>query len=90
MAGAILDKYVQIGEGARVGEPAGDQDLRDFSGLTLVGKDATIPDRAVVHRSSIIGPGARAEDFTSEVSPGSQLTGRSWLTDVAARSGSRQ
>jgi glucose-1-phosphate adenylyltransferase len=90
VSGAILDKYVQVGEGARVGEPAGEDERCDFSGLTVVGKDATIPDLAVVHRSSIIGPGARAEDFTSEVSPGSQLSGRSWLADVAARTGSRQ
>jgi glucose-1-phosphate adenylyltransferase len=83
--GAILDKYVQIGSEARVGGILIGEDGSEWlGGLTLVGKDATVPDGARVSRGAVVGVGARPEDFGDEVPAGTLMPGRSWIMDVAA------
>jgi glucose-1-phosphate adenylyltransferase len=85
---AILDKYVRIGAGARVGEgtPDGAADVW-LEGLTVVGKDATIPAGARVGRAAVIGIGAREEDFPlAEVRSGTQTPNRPWFRDRVAAS----
>jgi glucose-1-phosphate adenylyltransferase len=65
---AIVDKDCRIGKSARVGQ--GD-DLRPntleperlYAGITLVGKRATVPPRAIIGRNCRIDPGVVASDF---------------------------
>src|SRR5262249_41974860 len=70
---AILDKYVRIGAGARVGEASGagspppGEGQAWLAGLALVGKDTWVPDGGRVLRPSVIGVGGRYEDFTDGV-----------------------
>jgi glucose-1-phosphate adenylyltransferase len=83
---AILDKYVRVGQGAVVGEgeaPSGPVHAW-LEGLTLVGKDATIPRDARIGRASVIGIGADDADFPSRlVPPGSRTPSRSWFEERA-------
>ena len=65
---AILDKHVTIGEGAVVGH--GNDNTPNSSspgilntGITVVGKRASIPAGMVVGRNVILGPHVRAEDY---------------------------
>ena len=78
---AILDKYVSVGKDARVGD--GDASVSPqhawLEGLTLVGKDASIPGGARVGRSVVVGIGANAEDFArDEIDAGGVIPSRSW------------
>lgn len=65
---AILDKRVRVGAGAKVG---GGEDRSVnraypkhlYTGITLVGKEAEIPEGTVIGRNCIVSPGARREDF---------------------------
>jgi glucose-1-phosphate adenylyltransferase len=62
---AILDKCVRVCERAVVGcgdVPAGPE-WAWLEGLTLVGKDATIPAGARVGRAAVVGIGAAPQDF---------------------------
>ncbi len=65
---AIVDKEVTIGAGAVVGSgddlrPNRDEPERLYAGLTLVGKQASIPPRAVIGRNCRVDPRVTAADF---------------------------
>ena len=64
---AILDKFVRVGERAAIGEGerSSDPSLAWLDGLTLVGKDAAIPDGIEVGPQVIIGVGAGEPDFAA-------------------------
>jgi len=67
---AILDKQVRIGRGAFIG--SGEQkDVSNklypshlYTGISLVGKRAVVPEKMVVGRNCIIQPGCTEGDFT--------------------------
>ena len=66
---AILDKRVMVGAGAVVGSGA-DKDTSNkafpkhlYTGITLVGKDAVVPQNAIIGRNCIISPLTREEDY---------------------------
>jgi glucose-1-phosphate adenylyltransferase len=76
---AILDKFVRVGEGAAVGagEPSRDPEYAWLGGLTLVGKDAVIPEQAVVSPQVVIGVGAGPSDFAGgSLRPGTRIPDR--------------
>lgn len=79
----ILDKYVRIGPGARVGEGEAPADARNawLAGITLIGKSSEIPAGARVGRSTVIGVGARAQDFDGVVAAGTVIPSRGWMED---------
>ncbi len=82
---AILDKYVRVGTGARVGEGLGEgaADLDWLAGLSLVGKDTWVPDGARVSRPSAIGVGGRYEDFRDGVlEAGTVVPNRRWFEEL--------
>jgi glucose-1-phosphate adenylyltransferase len=81
---AIVDKYVRVGGGAIVGdgEVVHDPALAWLDGLTLVGKDALIPDGARVGRQVVIGLGAGPEDF-----PGNVVTANTRVADRSVYAG---
>jgi glucose-1-phosphate adenylyltransferase len=65
---AIVDKEVQIGAGAIVGSgddlrPNRDEPERLYAGLTLIGKQASIPPRAVIGRNCRVDPSVTVADF---------------------------
>jgi glucose-1-phosphate adenylyltransferase len=83
--GAIVDKYVRVGEGAVLGSGERSSDTRHdwLGGLVLVGKDAVLPAGLEVGRSSVIGVGARARDFESrQISAGTLLPNHTWIEDL--------
>jgi glucose-1-phosphate adenylyltransferase len=72
---AILDKEVTVGAGAIVGEGPDDtpnkaEPGRLNTGITVVGKQATIPRGARIGRNVRIGEGVRTADFVKKVVPG--------------------
>lgn len=71
---AILDKEVQVGEGAHVGTgdniPNSTAPTLLNTGITLVGKRAVIPPEMTVGRNVIIRPRATPADFPAEGVPG--------------------
>lgn len=77
---AILDKGVHVGAGAVVG-CGDDKDTPNeafpthlYTGITLVGKEAVLPDRVVIGRNCIISTHAQVEDFSSlEMKTGESL-----------------
>ena len=82
---AILDKYVRVGAGARVGEgPAADvADLAWLAGLALVGKDTWIAEGGRVLRPSSMGVGGRYEDLEGGVlAAGTVLPNRRWYEEL--------
>ena len=82
---AILDKCVRVGERAIVGwgpRPA-DPELVWLEGLTLVGKDANIPDGTKVGRGAVVGIGACATDFPDgALAAGAVTANRPWYEGV--------
>ncbi len=85
VAGAILDKYVRVGEGAVVGEgdDPGPPDLHWLAGLVLVGKDAWVPPGGRVQRPASIGVGGRYEDFADGLlPPGTVIGNRRWFEEL--------
>ncbi len=73
---AIVDKDVRVGAGARVGfgddrTPNRDCPEHLWSGLTLVGRGAWLPEDTTVGRNCRIAAGARAEDFPGNLPSGS-------------------
>jgi glucose-1-phosphate adenylyltransferase len=74
--GAILDKYARIGRDARVGfgEPLDRRDLDWLEGLTLIGKDAIVPDGASIGPQVVLGVGSRPHE--TEVPPGTRTPDR--------------
>lgn len=84
VAHAIVDKYAAIEAGARVGEGPVPPDAASawLEGVTLIGKDARVPARAVVGRSAVVGIGARAEDFAGGgLAAGSVIRSRPWYEE---------
>jgi glucose-1-phosphate adenylyltransferase len=82
---AILDKFVRVGEGAALGEGERSDEpaLAWLDGLTLVGKDAVIPDGARVGPQVVVGVGAGAEDFEPGVLvPGTRIADRVATQDL--------
>jgi glucose-1-phosphate adenylyltransferase len=95
---AILDKSVVVGQGAIVGEgsdldiPNRDEPSRLNTGITVVGKRASIPRGARIGRNVRIASEARISDFTSRVvRSGSSIDrlGSQPLTDGSAIAGGR-
>ncbi|MFU8819008.1 MAG: glucose-1-phosphate adenylyltransferase family protein [Desulfurivibrio sp.] len=72
---AILDKRVLVGRGARVGHGedrgvanrAHPQHL--YTGISLIGKMAQIPENAVIGRNCIVAPQRRADEFPAATLP---------------------
>ena len=66
---ALLVTDTRVGEGAVVGGGARSDDpaLEWLSGLTLVGKDAVIPDGARIASQVVVGVGAVPGDFVAGV-----------------------
>lgn len=67
---AILDKRVQVGAHAVIG--VGDKSIPNhlypkhlYTGITLVGKGAVIPERTEIGRNCIVNPLTTSESFTS-------------------------
>jgi glucose-1-phosphate adenylyltransferase len=65
---AIVDKEVTIGASALIGSgddlrPNRDEPERLYAGLTLIGKRASIPPRAVIGRNCRIDPHVTTADF---------------------------
>jgi len=76
---SILDKFTRVGEGTRIGEGERSDDpaLAWLDGLTLVGKDAAIPDGARVGPQVVVGVGAGAADFAAgPLAPGTRIADR--------------
>ena len=72
---AIIDKGVVIGAGAVVGEGPLDVPNRQFpdrvnTGITLVGKSASVPAGARVGRNVIVSPDRTVDGFPSVVESG--------------------
>lgn len=68
---AILDKRVRVGKGAVVGSGK-QKDIPNklypthlYTGISLVGKEAVIPEKTVIGRNCIIEPYRKAGDFPS-------------------------
>ncbi|MCK5229150.1 MAG: glucose-1-phosphate adenylyltransferase, partial [Desulfobulbaceae bacterium] len=68
---AILDKRITVGKNAVVGR-GDDKDVSNklhpthlYTGITLVGKEAVIPENAVIGRNCIIRPWATPDNFHS-------------------------
>jgi glucose-1-phosphate adenylyltransferase len=83
---AILDKFVRVGERATIGEGerSADPALAWLDGLTLVGKDATIPDGAHVAPEVVIGVGASEQDFAAgPLEPGARTADRLEIQGLA-------
>ena len=82
---AILDKCVRVGERAAVGcgqVPAG-REHAWLDGLTLVGKDATLPPRVRIGRAAIVGIGAGPADFPGgALAAGSVTASHPWYEGV--------
>jgi glucose-1-phosphate adenylyltransferase len=76
----ILDKNVLVGKGAQVGvgdDNSANQQLPDWlnTGLTLVGKDAHVPDKVELGRNVVVHTGAKAADFArrKKIASGSSI-----------------
>lgn len=64
----ILDKNVHIGKGAQIGvgdDNTANQELPDWlnTGLTLIGKDAVVPEKMEVGRNVVVHSGTRAQHY---------------------------
>ncbi len=81
---SILDKHTLVGEGAVVGwgEAPRDPAHAWLDGLTLVGKDAHIPEEARVGRGVVIGINASFDGFRPEVPAGTTLPSRVWYEGI--------
>jgi len=68
---AILDKRVTVGKGAVVGHgddkgtPNKEYPTHLYTGITVVGKEAVVPEQAVIHRNCVIKPYRKTADFPS-------------------------
>ena len=81
---SILDKHVVVGDRAEVGwgEPPRDPAHAWLDGLTLVGKDAHVPEGARVGRSVVIGLNASFDGYGREVPAGTTLPSRVWYEGI--------
>ena len=83
---SILDKYVRVGAGARIGSAEGKQggELGWLEGLTLAGKDAILPAGVHIEAPAVIGVGTVAEDFRDgALGAGSVIPNRIWYEERA-------
>ncbi|TAK02283.1 MAG: glucose-1-phosphate adenylyltransferase subunit GlgD [Chloroflexota bacterium] len=92
---AILDKEVTVGAGAIVGEGPDDtpnkaEPGRLNTGITVVGKQATIPRGARIGRNVRVGEGVRTADFVKKVVPGGGSVDRGAGRRAAAREASKE
>jgi glucose-1-phosphate adenylyltransferase len=80
---AILDKHARVGDRAQVGcgEPPTDPAHAWLDGLTLIGKDAQIPEGARVGRGVVVGINADLGGL-DDIAAGTALPSRSWYEDV--------
>jgi glucose-1-phosphate adenylyltransferase len=75
---AILDKHVRVGTRARVGwgkERTPNVPAKLYDGLTVVGKNATIPPRARIGRNCVIAADVREDDFAQRTIPSGTTVG---------------
>ena len=77
---AVIDKSVVVGKGARIGHGEANTPNRVCpehlsSGLSVVGKDARLPDGLTVGRNARIGSHVRVEDFVGDVAAGGVVHG---------------
>ncbi len=81
---AILDKHARVGERAVVGwgSPPADPAHAWLDGLTLVGKDAHVPEDVRVGRGVVIGLHADFDGVPSDVPAGTVLPSRIWFEDA--------
>jgi glucose-1-phosphate adenylyltransferase len=81
---SILDKHVVVGDRAVVGwgEPPRDPAHAWLDGLTLVGKDAHVPEGARVGRGVVIGINASFDGHRREVPAGTTLPSRVWYGGI--------
>jgi len=82
---AILDKYARVGPGAVVGagEAPDDPALAWMDGLTLVGKDARVPEGARIGRAAVVGIGAGPASFDGgELAAGRTMPSRPWYEEL--------
>ena len=62
---AIVDKSVRIGRKARIGKAARGEKSVDGAAITMIGKNAEIPDGATVRRGTVIHTDVTAEQFSA-------------------------
>lgn len=81
---SVVDKYVRVGEGARVGEgdPPTGREYEWLAGLTLVGKDARLPAGLRIGRGAVVGVGVKPESFDGHVAAGATVASRAWHEEV--------
>ena len=81
---AILDKHVQVGDGAVVGHGPAPRDPGHawLDGLVLVGKDAHVPEGMRVGRGVVMGINADLSGCGPEIAAGSSLPSRLWYEGV--------
>ena len=81
---AVVDKYVRVGAGARVGagDPPAGREYDWLAGLTLVGKDARLPAGLSIGRSAVVGVGVQHESFDGHVPAGATVASRAWHEEV--------
>lgn len=67
---AVFDKRVRVGSGAVIGSGS-QRDIPNkmypkhlYTGITLVGKEAEVPDNAVIGRNCVVNSNCRPEDFS--------------------------
>ncbi|MEO5616790.1 MAG: glucose-1-phosphate adenylyltransferase family protein [Candidatus Eisenbacteria bacterium] len=82
---AVIDKYVRVGANAQIGEgertAAGEHDW--LEGLTLIGKDATIPAGLRVGRAAVVGVGVKPDAFAGDcVDAGTVVASRAWHEEM--------
>ena len=82
---AIVDKFVRVDPGVLLGsgERSLDPELAWLDGLTLVGKDAVIPEGSVVGPQVVVGVGAGPSDFgAGPLLPGTRIADRVATQDL--------
>jgi glucose-1-phosphate adenylyltransferase len=81
---AILDKLVKVEAGAVVGgsESSPDSNLAWLDGLTLVGKDAVIPEGALIGPQVVVGVGSEPEIPAGGLTPARAIPDRPALQDL--------
>jgi glucose-1-phosphate adenylyltransferase len=81
---SILDKHTVVGDRAVIGwgEPPRDPAHAWLDGLTLVGKDAHVPEGARVGRGVVIGINATFDGLRREVAAGTTLPSRVWYEGI--------
>jgi glucose-1-phosphate adenylyltransferase len=66
---AIIDKHVRIGAGAHIGygnDYTPNQDAGVSTGITVIGKDTSVPANFKVGRNVVIGSDLKVEDFSGD------------------------